>query len=142
MKPISQIQFEVLWSTLHRFARRKGISYHDAEDLVSVCITKALASYDPGKGKLLSFCSVILSNDIVNYWRSHRHTDPLSGEEIDECPDPLVLEEEIRTMQKFIHQLSSVLTDEEKAFLVTLGEVLEELGDRAVLETARRLKYD
>lgn len=142
MKPIDKTQFEILFSTLHRFAMHKGISYHDAEDLVSVCITKALDSYDPAKGKLLSYCSVILSNDIVNHWRSRRHTDSLPEETSGDDSEYLDGEEEISTMRNLINQLSGLLTDEERTFMLTLGQVLEELGERTVLETARRLNYD
>ncbi len=138
-----RLELERLWDALMRYALWKGVPFPDAEDLVSSSLRKALEHQDDTRGDLLSYSRAILANAIKNFWRDRRNDLPFDDGEWsrqDGTPD-IILEEKEKTesMKRTIERLSSVLSPEELAFMKMLGEVVDELGDRAVSETARRL---
>jgi len=125
-----------LWKGLYTRCRSRGISHSDAEDLASETLQRALAGFDETKGKLSHFCNKILSNLIVDYWRSKKITREFPETIADDEND---IEEAMDAEKKLDLVRKLDLTDAERAFLTMYGEVLEELGDRAVSETARRM---
>lgn len=143
MTSIETDKFYALWNRLHRFALKRGISYHDAEDLVSASFVSAIEKYDEAHGQFDTFCLSILCNRMKNYWRDRKHTVP---DGIDELPengnsalDDLIDEEETMMRKSELDKHLKDLTEKERKFMIALGEVLEELGSRGVSEAARRV---
>jgi DNA-directed RNA polymerase specialized sigma24 family protein len=141
----SEQRFEIqrIWDALLRHALWKGVPFQDAEDLVSNSLHNALEHHDSARGTLAPYCRTILNNAIKNYWRDRRIDLPFEDEQwvqSEDGPD-LVLEEKerVKSMKRTIEQLSVLLSADELAFIKMLGQVVDELGDRAVSETARRL---
>ncbi len=141
--PEERIDLQRIWDALLRLALSRGVPFQDAEDLVSAALRSALAHHDGSRGELLTFCKTILYNAIKNYWRDRKADLPFEDEQWpnpDGGPD-LVLEEKerIESMKRTIERLSTMLSEIELVFMKALGQVVDELGDRAVSETARRL---
>jgi DNA-directed RNA polymerase specialized sigma24 family protein len=138
-----RLELQRIWDALLRQALSKGVPFQDAEDIVSNSLRNGLEHYDGTRGELLPFCRTILSNAIKNHWRDRKIDLPIDEEEFrqaDEGPDGILEEKErAESMRRTVEQLSSLLSKEELAFMTMLGQVVEELGDRAVSETARRL---
>jgi RNA polymerase sigma-70 factor (ECF subfamily) len=62
------------WQPLYRYARRKGKSPEDAEDLVQGFLThvieaKALQKTDPSKGRFRTFLLASFQNWMINNWK-------------------------------------------------------------------------
>ncbi len=138
-----RLELQRIWNALLRHALSKGVSFQDAEDIVSNTLRSALEHHDSTRGELLPFCRTILNNAIKNFWRDRKVDLPFNDEQWsqpDDGPD-LVLEEKERmeSMKRTVEKLSKLLSEEELAFMRMLGQVVDELGDRAVSETARRL---
>src|SRR5512140_347439 len=141
--PEQRIELQRIWNALLRLALSRGVPFQDAEDLVSGVLRNALEHHDSARGELLPFCRTILYNAIKNFWRDRKVDLPFDDEQWshpDGGPD-LVLEEKerIESMKRTVDQLASLLSEKELAFMRMLGQVVDELGDRAVSETARRL---
>lgn len=136
-------ELQVVWQKLLAFARSRQIPSRDAEDLVSEALRKALDRLDDTRGGLLPFSMTVLHNAMKNYWRDRKIQVPFDDDEsfaCDDRPDMLLEEKEkLETMKRTIEQLSALLSAEELQFLKMFGEVMEDLEDRAVSETARRL---
>jgi DNA-directed RNA polymerase specialized sigma24 family protein len=133
------------WDALIASAISRNVPFHDAEDLVSQSLTTALGSFDPARGEFPPYARTILINKIRNFRRDNgrRPEFPIEpGEEGIDPTSPLAIilhAERVAMNTQLIKTISASLTEEEAAFLVTLGETIEEIGDRAVSETARRL---
>lgn len=143
MTTIETGKFYPLWNRLHRFVMKRGIPYHDAEDLVSASLMSAIDKYDIANGQFDTFCFSILYNRMKNYWRDKKQTVP---DGIDNLPhhgssalDNLIDEEEMMILKSELDKHLKDLTEKERNFVIVLGEVLEELGDRGVSEAARRV---
>lgn len=137
------LELQRIWNALLRYTLAKGVPFQDAEDIVSNTLRSALEHHDSSRGELLPFCRTILNNAIKNFWRDRKVDLPFDDEQWsqpDDGPD-LVLEEKERmeSMKRTVEKLSRLLSAEELAFMKMLGQVVDELGDRAVSETARRL---
>lgn len=143
MTPEQGIELQRIWDALLRLALSRGVPFQDAEDLVSTALRNALDHHDSTRGELLPFCKTILYNAIKNYWRDRKAALPFEDEQWphpDGGPDlDLEEKERIESMKRTVEQLSRLLSEEERAFMKLLGQVVDELGDRAVSETARRL---
>lgn len=66
--------FGTYWKPLYRYARRRGKSKEDSEDLVQGFLarlleTRALGSTDPAKGRFRSFLLASFNNWIANEWK-------------------------------------------------------------------------
>jgi DNA-directed RNA polymerase specialized sigma24 family protein len=138
-----RLELQRLWDALLRQALSRGVSFQDAEDLVSNSLRNGLEHHDSARGEMLPFCRTILGNAIKNYWRDRKVDLPIDDEQLphaDEGPDGILEERErIESMKHTIEHLSALLSKEELAFMRMLGKVVDEMGDRAVSETARRL---
>jgi DNA-directed RNA polymerase specialized sigma24 family protein len=138
--PLEQ-NFRPTWESLLSFALRKGVSFQDAEDLVSATIQVALDRFSGERGKFLPFCITVLNNKIKNHWRDQKTHEPFEEDESPGDEQPLLLEEEEERarMRKMLERIRKHLTSEETEFMSALGSVLEELESRAVSEAARSL---
>ena len=135
----SQLQF--LWKRMMSIAMYRGINCADAEDVVSETFRSALETYESAKGDFSKYCSAILHNRIINYWRDRRVHDSLEPDTIDVAaltPQELLeIDERIAMMDAMVHVLQEELSAKEREFLRIYAEVLDRLGKRAVSEAAR-----
>ena len=143
MPEVAVDPLQEIWNTLVGFAITKHVTFHDAEDLVSESLVKALETFDAARGQLLPYARTILCNKIKNFWRDRKPDVPFDPEfngHDPTTPLAIILREEGITMDReLINQICSELDEGESTFLLKLGETIEEIGDRAVSETARRL---
>jgi len=127
------------WSHLLGIALSYGLPLADAEDLVSETLIKALDHFEPERGAFPVFCRTILRNNLKNYWRDRKlhlelHPDSLSD------TDPAALNRYDHAHVAYVLEcISGELTEDEREFLMMLGNVLQEMESRAVSEAARRL---
>lgn len=136
----SQLQF--LWKRMMSIALYRGITYTDAEDVVSESFRSGLETYESAKGDFAKYCSAILHNRIINYWRDRRNHDSLDAETIDNAAltphELLEIDERIAMMDEMVHVLQEELSGKEREFLRIYAETLDRLGKRAVSEAARK----
>jgi len=142
MSTIDNSRLKDTWSSLLGLALSYGLPLADAEDLVSETLIKAMDHFDPERGAFPVFCRTILRNGLKNYWRDrkiHKELDP-EGPEAPSDTDPHTLNTYDQAHVAFVlEQISGELTDDEREFLMMLGNVLQEIESRAVSEAARRL---
>jgi DNA-directed RNA polymerase specialized sigma24 family protein len=143
ISPEQHTELQRVWDTLLRHAQYRGVGFPDAQDLVSNALRNALDHFDSARGELLPFSRTILDNAIKNYWRDRKVEIPFEDDEWSEPdggPDTILEEKErAESMKRTVEQLSALLSADELEFMRMLGQVVDELGDRAVSETARRL---
>jgi RNA polymerase sigma factor (sigma-70 family) len=142
MSTIDNSRLKDTWSSLLGIALSYGLPLAEAEDLVSETLIKALDHFDPGRGAFPVFCRTILRNGLKNYWRDrkiHKELDPDSLEALSDT-DPHTLNTYDQAHVAYVlERISGELTEEEREFLMMLGNVLQEIEARAVSEAARRL---
>jgi DNA-directed RNA polymerase specialized sigma24 family protein len=143
-EPPSDRRLRSLYHQLVATGERRGIPREDAEELANDTLLAVIEKFDPARGRLETFAQHVLKNKIVNFARDHklpgtvpfddeRHAGPGTPEEM------LTRKEEMEMMKRRRAQLLTALTEEEARFLLEFEVVLDELGDRAVSETARHL---
>ncbi len=131
-----------LFVWLVRLAESRGISHEVAEELTNDTLLVAIERYDPVRGTLEAFCWRVLMNKIKNYVRPHAPVNQLPIDKfLEVLVDHNIAEEEGNGMQAelFISRLLERLDTGERNFLMKWMETLDELENRAVSETARRL---
>jgi DNA-directed RNA polymerase specialized sigma24 family protein len=130
-----------LWKKLMSIALYRGLLYADAEDVVSDTFRSGLESYEQSKGEFEMYCSSILHNRIINYWRDRKKIEVFEEERhhagLCTPQDLLETEERMQAMEKMVGILVGSLNEKEKKFLAEYVEVLDRLGKRAVSEAAR-----
>lgn len=133
-------KFGQLFQELMRFCLVRGIPLADAEDLVGSAVEAAVRSYDPARGAFAALAQTALANRVKNHWRDRKPLDPLdaAGEIPDPDAHPDVLDA-VAHEQERLRGIMKELTEDEKAFLLVLQSVLDEMDDRAVSEAARRM---
>ncbi|MGA9118696.1 MAG: sigma factor [Bacteroidota bacterium] len=134
--------FKQLFDSLVHYAHGKGVPFEDAEDLVASAIESAVKKFDPERGKFQALCTTAVSNLIKNFWRNRKPGD--NGIDPDTLEDSqwaklFFEDEETKVMKRRIAQIMTKLDGNERAFLEQLQLVIEEMGDPAVSEAARRL---
>lgn len=131
-----------LWKKLMGIALYRGLLYADAEDIVSDTFRSGLENYEQSKGDFEMYCSSILHNRIVNFWRDRKKSEVFEEEKHYPVPDTphniLETEERMAAMEKMVSILAGSLAEKEKRFLIEYVDALDRLGKRAVSEAARK----
>lgn len=133
---------EALWRDLLRFALRRGVPWASAEDLVGETVLKALERFDGARGEFAPFCRAILANLAKNWHRDRKPHDPLDDQPLPAPDDPAAdaaQREVLALMRQLTAQIMAELAPDEAAFLLALGQALEEAESRAVAHAARSL---
>jgi len=133
---------ETLWRDLLRFALRRGVPWAAAEDLVGETVLKALERFDGARGEFAPFCRAILANLAKNWRRDRKPHDPLDDQPLPAPDDPAAdaaQREVLALMRQLTAQIMAELAPDEAAFLLALGQALEEAESRAVAHAARSL---
>lgn len=133
-------KFGPLFQELMRFCLVRGIPFADAQDLVGSAVEAAVRTYDPARGAFAALAQTALANRVKNHWRDRKPVDPLdaAGDIPDPGAHPDVLDA-VAHDQERLRGIMKELTADEKAFLLALQSVLDEMDTRAVSEAARRL---
>jgi DNA-directed RNA polymerase specialized sigma24 family protein len=76
-----RLKLKRIWDALLRLALSRGISFQDAEDIVSSSLRKALEHHDSTRGELLPFCRTILYDAMKSHWRDRKIELPLEDEQ-------------------------------------------------------------
>jgi hypothetical protein len=135
-------KFRSFYDSLVRSATSRGILFADAQDLAGDAIERALSGFDPAKGEFPAFCHTILSNLVKNYWRDKKKTEKYPDDEGPVDPEPFIdaieLAETVREIRAALSAIKRKLSPGEIGFLNHLQDVLDESGERAISEAARR----
>jgi hypothetical protein len=135
-------RFRSFYDSLVLSATSKGILFADAQDLAGDAIERALSGFDPAKGEFPAFCHTILSNLVKNYWRDKKKTEKYPDDEGPVDPEPFIdaieLAETVREIRAALSAIKKKLSSGEIVFLNHLQDVLDESGERAISEAARR----
>ena len=129
------IEFDVLYRPmLQRFAKARGLSADDAEDVVQYCMASVCAhieqfSYDPTRGRFKSWLRTMVNNRCRDLLRIHRHSTVVLTE-ADHLPaaDPLPDEafDKIWTEEHVNHCLRIIRREvDEQTFLAFERYVLQ-----------------
>ncbi len=135
-------RFRSFYDSLVLSATSRGILFADAQDLAGDAIERALSGFDPAKGEFSAFCHTILSNLVKNYWRDKKKTEKYPDDEGPVDPEPFIdaieLAETVREIRAALSAIKKKLSPGEVIFLNHLQDVLDESGERAISEAARR----
>jgi DNA-directed RNA polymerase specialized sigma24 family protein len=138
----SRNDLQRLWKKLMSIAIYRGLPIADAEDIVSDTFRSAFESYEQKKGEFDTYCSTILHNRIINYWRDRKKCESFEEDyhAVDAYTplDILEREEKYEAMGVMIKKLAGTLNDKERRFLAEYVDALDRLGKRAVSEAARK----
>ncbi len=131
-----------LWNQLWHFAITLGLPSDDAKDIVQNALINTLKMFDPGRGEFLRLARTAVRNLARNYWRDkERHgsvVDPDLIADPDRDDDSWAMAGEQRSDTREVEAIMKTLDHEEKTFLKTLGELLQETEGRMVLEASRK----
>lgn len=142
--PIPDKNLRSLYHQLLSEGRRHRIPPEDAEELANDTLMTVIEKYDETRGPIGPFSRTVLLNKIRNFVRDRKippvHPDGDDHFIEDDDPETLFTREEDRKLTaKIREKLISRLDAREAEFLLHFEIVLDELGSRAVSETARRL---
>jgi DNA-directed RNA polymerase specialized sigma24 family protein len=121
-----------------------GVPREDAEELANDTLLAVIEKFDPARGRADTFARTVMMNKVRNFARDHKLPPavPFDDEQYAGSPTPedVVIRKEDKAMIRQTRaRLLTALTDEEARFLLEYEVVLDDLDDRAVSETARRL---
>ncbi len=142
--PVPGRKLRSLYHQLVSEAERHHIPEQDAEELANDTLLVVADRFDESRGRIETFSRTVLMNKIRNFVRD-RKIPPLLPDNDEfyieyENPELLLTRREDVRMTKLIRErLLSRLDAAEAEFLRHYEIVLDELGGRAVSETARRL---
>jgi RNA polymerase sigma-70 factor (ECF subfamily) len=128
--------FSTYWQPLYRYARRKGKSREDAEDLVQGFLGhlgsgKSLSGLDPAKGRFRSFLLVSFQHWIINDWK-HASREKRGGGETPLSFDWQNAESSLK-LEVADHRSPDLAYDREWA-IALLDKVLRDLEGQAAAE--------
>ena len=128
--------FSTYWQPLYRYARRKGKSREDAEDLVQGFLAhlgsgKPLSGLDPDKGRFRSFLLVSFQHWMINDWK-HASREKRGGGEMPLSFDWQSAESGLK-LEVADHRSPDLAYDREWA-IALLDRVLRELEMQAGAE--------
>lgn len=135
--------FQTYWQPLYRYARRKGKTKEDAEDLVQGFFShlmekSSLQGLDRNKGKFRAFLLASFNNWIVNDWK-HANRQKRGGDAVILSFDWERAEAGLR-LEPTDHRSPDRLFDREWA-LALLAKVLDDLEESARRE-GNALQFD
>ncbi len=140
--PTDHIHLQRLHGDLLGWLLRRGIPFADAQDLAGSAVESAFKHYNPAKGPFRALCFAALKNLTKNYWRDRKVNVTPDDNEFPGPEDDLSALDDAEKARQTLESIMAQLDDEEKRFLLAMGEELDEFENRVVSKTARRLGLD